>query len=116
MSGLKIYKFVHGPAQTHGPAGQTRASRGPAHVLCCIFDSFKVKTKGKECSTGGPAHAGSCGCGWEIKFLDRDRPAAHVADNGPGLERARAVPDPNRAGPARHMPTSTPNIMLGCFP
>ena len=55
----------------------------------CIFDSFRVKNKEKERSTREPAHAGSCRCGPEIKFLDRDRPAAHVADNGPG--RAQIV-------------------------
>ena len=62
----------------------------PMFYVVCIFDSFKIKNKGKKRSTCGPAHAGSCRCGPEIKFLNRDRHAAHVADNGP---------DPNRVGP-----------------
>ena len=65
---------------------------GLAHVLCCIFYSFRVKNKGKERSARGLAHADSCRCGLEIIFFDRDRPATHIADNGPGLERARAGP------------------------
>ena len=65
----------------------------------CIFDSFRVKSKGKERSALGP----------EIKFLDCDTPAVHVADNGPGRASSKLVLGwgPNRAGPARPMPTSS---------
>ena len=54
------------------------------YVFFCIFDSFRLKNKGHELSACGPAHAGSCQCGPEIKFLDCDMTAAHVANNGPG--------------------------------
>lgn len=36
--------------------------------------------------------AGSCRCGPEIKFPDRDRPATHVTDNRPGRASNGLVP------------------------
>ena len=76
--------------------GRARAFRGPAHVLYCIFDSLRKK---KEERSVRPA--GSCRCGPEIKFLDLDRPATHVANNGLGQASSGLVPGWVEIGPAR---------------
>ena len=93
QAGLEIFKIC----PRLGPGPRTRGP-GPCFMLFfCIFDNFRLKNKGKKHSARVPAHAVSCRCGPEIKFVDRDRPAAHIADSGPG---------PNRAGPAQPMRTS----------
>ena len=79
-AGLKFQNLSTARAGLMLPAGL-------AHVLCCFFcilNNFKLKNKGKEHLARRPAHACSCRCGPKIKFLDHDRPAAQVEDNGPG--------------------------------
>ena len=86
--------------------GRASASCGSDPCFMLFFFVFLIvlgyKNKGKERSARGPAYAGSCQCGPEIKFLTWLWQARDPG-NGQrsGLERTRVGSGPNRVGPTQ---------------